>query len=137
MIVILMIFFISLAGASKAVMDILQFKYNDSVFNRTGWKTFWDAQHSWKNKYKNGDKAQGERFWLSTTWLVFVTDGWHLAQFFAWNSIFTVLGLAMIQQGMIWWHAAIGATMIALMFKSVFRLFYKKWTYQLIIINII
>ena len=33
---------------------------------------------SWKNKYKNGDVKQGRKFYGSMTFLVFITDGWHL-----------------------------------------------------------
>ena len=40
-------------------------------------KRFW-GEDSWKNKYKNGDKNQGERFKGSTTIFVPFTDGWHL-----------------------------------------------------------
>jgi len=39
---------------------------------------FWNPAESWKNKYKNGDPAQGEKFRGSTTSMVFVTDAYHL-----------------------------------------------------------
>lgn len=38
---------------------------------------FWNPELSWKNKYQNGDPAQGPKFFASTTALVFTTDGYH------------------------------------------------------------
>lgn len=38
---------------------------------------FWNPELSWKNKYKNGDPAQGPRFYGSTSALVFTTDAYH------------------------------------------------------------
>lgn len=42
---------------------------------------YWDTAKSWKNKYKNNDPNQGSKFPLSTTSLVFLTDGYHLMRF--------------------------------------------------------
>ena len=41
---------------------------------------FWDNSLSWRNKYRNGDPAQGAKFPLSTTALAWTTDGYHLAR---------------------------------------------------------
>lgn len=70
-----------LAGVSEAIMDKLQFHYSLSVFSRFN-PLFWNPDISWKNKWKNGDKLQGEKFWLSSTLFVFTTDAWHLFKFF-------------------------------------------------------
>jgi hypothetical protein len=52
---------------------------------------WWNKSYSWSRKWKHdqfGDvlyDAKGkevERFWGSSRWFVFVTDGWHLCQFF-------------------------------------------------------
>ena len=43
-------------------------------------KQFIDPSVSWKNKWRNGDPAQGERFPLSSTALVGVTDMYHLSR---------------------------------------------------------
>jgi len=42
---------------------------------------WYNPQVSWKNKYKNGDPAQGAKFPLSTTMLVATTDQYHLNNF--------------------------------------------------------
>ena len=41
---------------------------------------FWNESVAWKNKWKNGDYKQGERFLGSSTVFVFLTSGWHLIQ---------------------------------------------------------
>jgi len=59
-------------------MDTLTFHYEESVFKSLDDQEFWDPSQSWTNKYKNNDPTQGEKFFLSTTSLVFLTDAWHL-----------------------------------------------------------
>ncbi len=39
---------------------------------------FWDPAKSWKNKYRNNDPRQGEKFPGSTTFFAFTTDAYHL-----------------------------------------------------------
>jgi len=70
---------IVLAGVFKALMDFSsEDRFTNPRLNKsTGW-TF---------KWRNGDPSQGEAFPLSSTVLVFLTDGWHLFQFFFLSSI--------------------------------------------------
>ena len=73
---------VMLAGSADGFNQALQFRY-------TGFKKafpgandqFWDPRISCNNKYKNGDSKQGAKFPGSRTWLVFVTDGYHLTRF--------------------------------------------------------
>lgn len=46
---------------------------------------FWDPSISWKNKYK--EDTFDPKFLGSTSIFVFVTDGWHLLQWFAYTFI--------------------------------------------------
>ncbi|WP_317897824.1 hypothetical protein [Aurantibacillus circumpalustris] len=39
---------------------------------------FWNPAVSWKNKYKNNDPAQGQKFIGSTNVFAFTTDAYHL-----------------------------------------------------------
>ena len=66
------------SGFCEGAMDKLQFHYHKSVFVNLNNNLFWDPEISWKNKYKNGDPIEGERFRFSSTFLVSLTDGWHL-----------------------------------------------------------
>ena len=69
-------------------MDKLQFHYDKSIFKNFKNQQFWDGRISWKNKWKNGDKEQGEKFPGSSTFFVFTTDAWHLFQSIFLNSLF-------------------------------------------------
>jgi hypothetical protein len=62
-----------LSGFAKAVMDLSE--EGKLKFYK---KTYWIKAFSWQNKYKNGDKKQGEKFFGSTRWFVAFTDAWHL-----------------------------------------------------------
>jgi len=71
--------FIALAAIFNSMMDIVSFHYQESIFmNYPKLRQFLDANFSWQNKYKNRDYKQGRRFLGSTTFLVWLTDGWHL-----------------------------------------------------------
>ena len=50
-------------------------------FHCTSSSTYWNPNLSWVNKWKNGDPAQGEKFWQSSRALVWTTDGYHLMRF--------------------------------------------------------
>jgi hypothetical protein len=71
-----------LAGMLNGVMDVLTMRYSKSVFKRMPkkWEYFFNPSLSWRNKWKNGDSNQGEKFFGSSTFLVWTTDAWHLAK---------------------------------------------------------
>lgn len=82
--------FISLAGVCKAVMDTLQFHFDESIF----WSTsdelaqFYDPDLSWRNKYIDGLEERGRKKFLKFIPVpVFLTDAWHLYQSFQINFI--------------------------------------------------
>lgn len=74
------IIFLILAAFCNAVMDILSTRYYLSVFTKLKKPQFWDWNISWRNKWQWGDKSNGEKFFLSSSILSFMTDGWHLAK---------------------------------------------------------
>lgn len=43
---------------------------------------FWDYRVAWRNKWKNGNPEEGERFLGSSSIFVTFMDGWHLMKFF-------------------------------------------------------
>ena len=71
--IILSVVFSVLAGISKAICDLSE--EGKIKFYK---KTFWVKSLSWQNKWKNGDKKQGEKFFGSSRWFVLFTDAWHL-----------------------------------------------------------
>lgn len=84
---------ILISAVAKAAMDKLQFHYSRSIFSKFKNQQFWNPEISWKNKWKNGDKSQGESFFLSSTLFVSITDAWHLFQNIFLNSLFIGLSL--------------------------------------------
>lgn len=74
--------FVIVAAAAKGLMDL-------SEEGKLYWNpSYWAKAVSWKNKWKNGDPKQGERWFTSSTITVFLTDGWHLMQFIFLNALF-------------------------------------------------
>jgi len=76
------------AGIFEAVMDKLQFHYEISIFKKFKNQLFWNPTISWRNKYKDGDPTKGEKFFLSKTLFVGLTDAWHLFKLLRTLSIF-------------------------------------------------
>ena len=71
--IILSFIFAITAGISKSICDLSS---DDKIKFKP--ETYWVKSKSWVNKWKNGDPKQGEKFWLSSSNLVFLTDAWHL-----------------------------------------------------------
>jgi hypothetical protein len=87
--IILSIVFAILSGISKAIMDLSE------EGKLKGNPIFWHKSKSWQNKWKNGDKMLGEKFWLSSTFFVAQTDAWHLfgtIMFYSYWISFTISG---------------------------------------------
>lgn len=70
-----------LACVCNSIMDVLSTRYDVSIFGNYSNQLFWDWRISWRNKWKNGDILQGEKFLFSSTIFVFLTDAWHLFKF--------------------------------------------------------
>lgn len=70
--IILTIVFSIVSGFSKAICDLSE------EGKLKGDSSYWHKNKSWKNKWKNGDKKQGEKFLGSSTIFVLFTDAWHL-----------------------------------------------------------
>ncbi len=66
------------SGVADGTAETLRINYNDfhKVFPNAN-QQYWNPNISWTNKWKNGNYKEGEKFPLSTTALVFTTDGYH------------------------------------------------------------
>jgi len=72
----------ALSGGFDGTAETLKFHYPQ--FKKTfpnAKPEYWHMETSWVNKYKNGDPNQGPKYLGSTTFLVWTTDGYHLARF--------------------------------------------------------
>ena len=67
------------SGMADGLAEASKFHPN-GVTEVFGNPQFWDNSLSWRNKYRNGDPAQGAKFPLSTTALAWTTDGYHLSR---------------------------------------------------------
>lgn len=89
--------FFVLSGFFESIMDKLQFHFDKSIFKRFKNSLFWDPSISWKNKYKNGNPKEGEKFFLSKTLFVGLTDAWHFFKLLRNFSIFIGIFFLMIE----------------------------------------
>lgn len=82
------------AGASKGFNETLQFHWSYFRKKFPNANPLWfNPAVSWKNKYKNNNRLEGEKFPLSTSVLVAFTDQYHLNTFInrlAWTSTLVI-----------------------------------------------
>ena len=126
---ILVVILALIAGISKAVKDVIDHKFNDSVFN--GCVILWDEWNpafSWRNKYKQKEgkiviknNRPVDRFFLSSTVLVFLTDAWH---FFGFLQILSIFAIALLTSS--WWIVL----MAYIIFHVSFHTFYTYIFHQ-------
>ena len=93
--VVIMVF---LAGLAEGLMDWLQFRLQVSPAHWIYNNHFWTPARSWMNKWEWGEDRYvvGEKFWMSSTLFVFMTDGWHLMKFLRNLFLFSALLLIAI-----------------------------------------
>lgn len=117
-----------LSGFSEGIMDWLQFRLinlpNHKLYNNK----FWFPPISCNNKWKNGDKSQGEKFFLSSTILVFLTDGWHLMKWCRNRFMDVVIFFMLIYMGIPWYTALSSIVVGRTLYHSGFYISYKRKT---------
>lgn len=124
--------FLVFVGFFQASMDTLDFHYGLSLFARLKRPQFWDPDLSWKNKYA---KAEGNEIWItkqrffgSETFLVWLTDGWHMVEFCRNAAIvFSILFFPGIPLN--WWilaYLVAGKVIIGLSFSAAYALLKVK-----------
>lgn len=108
-------------------MDVIMFRYDKSIFSKNKW---FDPKDSWRNKYKNRNVKDGEAFFGSTTFLVFLTDAWHFFQMIMISSLIICIILSFnlkipIIEHNILYQIGLFITM-KIIYGTVFELFYSK-----------
>lgn len=109
---------LTIGAISKATMDILRFHFKESIFSDLN-VNWWNPRISWKNKYKNGSITI-PRFFGSTTFLVWITDAWHLFQMIMLNCFF----LSIVLYSKEFTHF-VDFLIYMIYFKVIFEIFYK------------
>ena len=121
MIKIILFFVLSVAlGITKAIVDTLSFRKGKNVFPSS-----WQIDNSWKNKWKNGNPRQGEKFWGSSRWFVPFTDAFHFVGMINHLTVFLMIGVFhFIQVESIWsilgWYLGCGYVLS----RTAFHVFY-------------
>jgi len=90
------IILIIISGIFNSIMDTLQHHYYNSVFYKWRFNTFiykYTNTESWKNKWKDGNKKNGEKFLGSSTIFVWLTDLWHFSKSMQLLTIITAIVL--------------------------------------------
>lgn len=120
--IILSVVFSVLSGLFKAVCDLSE------EGKIKGNPLFWHKNKSWKNKWKNGDKKQGEKFFGSSRWFVLFTDAWHLfGLLFRLSFIVTYTSIGMLAN--VSYSYLFGVLVAYVIFAISFHIFY---TYKII-----
>jgi len=122
-----------LAGLADGTRDTLAFHYTSSIFPRGdgeyllgAGESFWNPDISWRNKWKNGDPEQGERFLGSSTFLDWTTDGWHLFQFIMLTAFQLAIALPLIMLLRLkWWWLLLAVIPLKLGFSLGFAIMFS------------
>lgn len=122
-----------ISAYSKAKMDVIA--NNSNIYIEIGWINKWKTVGIYNVPIPIKEKPWyylklykplfTEKFPYSSTILVFLTDRWHLYQFFFLNSfIAAVMSLFIPYIGV--WKAFYTGVIIAIGFKTVFEIIYKN-----------
>lgn len=96
-----MLFF---SGAADGVAETIKFHPDQFFAVHPGAdRQFWDGRVSWRNKYRNGDPAQGRAYLGSTTWLAWTTDGYHLSRTTGNVFLFGSITISVFEKRRKWW----------------------------------
>ena len=123
------IVFFVLAGLFEAVMDTLQFRFYKSIFVGLDHR-FWNPEVSWQNKWKDGCPKFGPKFKGSTTYLVFLTDAWHLAKWFRNRFVDIALFCVLYHYTDKLWLSLIVIFVVSMVQKVIFEVMYKLFSYD-------
>jgi hypothetical protein len=113
------------AGAADGVAESVKWHYHtdfSSTFPDAN-PHYWNPDLSYKNKYANGNPADGSAFFGATTFLAWTTDGYHLMRS-ARNALITTTILIYPKQKMKWYHYAIRAAVLTCSYALGFHLSY-------------
>lgn len=70
-----------IAALCYGTMMTLEHHHGTSLFSKAKPYSFF-GRNSWTRKYKDNNPREGQKFFGSTTFFVWLTDGYHLMQFF-------------------------------------------------------
>lgn len=111
---------IIVAAISKAVRDTLSHHFENSIFSELN-PNFWNPVISGANKWKGGKEENGEKFFLSSTLFVGITEGWHV--FESLNTFFIFLGVGLSGYS----YGILGIITARVLYGIIFTIAYKEF----------
>ena len=113
----------ALAGICNACMDTIRYHWTTSIFFslNTKYQQWFRPTLSWRNKWKNGDPNEGERFLGSSTVFVWLTDFRHFAKLLM--LLFISLAIVFYHPVYEWWT---DIPIMYITFTGIFELFFSK-----------
>ena len=107
---------VMLAAICNAVMDVTQFHFYRSIFNKEPFSaSWWNPEYGWMNKYINGNPKQGRN-----NIPVWFTDAFHFFK----SLMILLLSLAIISYETMF-NLLIDLFILGLAWNTFFSLFYK------------
>lgn len=114
---ILMLLFV----VADAMQDGITHDFEGTVFRNLNPK-FFNPDVSWVNKYKDDNPLEGEKFFGSTTFLVWLTDFWHMLKFIKMNCVWIALSVA----SSTWWLYFVGLLFHGVVFELAYKVIRRK-----------
>lgn len=114
-----------LGGAFEGTAETLKFHYYkfEKHFPNAN-DNYWDSNKSWLNKYQNNQYGQGQKYFGSTTFLAWTTDGYHLMRTARNASFMAAIVLKKHKKQKWYWYLAEGAGHL-LAYQAGFHLTYS------------
>jgi len=108
----------------KAIKDQISFHFDGSWLSKfpAKYDNFINPSISWKNKWKNGNPSEGEKFWGSSRFFVMFTDLWHLCDFIQILILSVGFGLVFVGYG---WKLYITIFILMALGTGLFELLFK------------
>jgi hypothetical protein len=113
------------AGGADGFAESLKFHYPSVKRKLNLSDAYWNPDVSWRNKYAYGDPEKGNKFFLSTTALVWTTDGYHMSRMVRNTAI--VAGIAFKIGGgkQKWYMYAVDLVTCSIAYSAGFNLSYE------------
>ena len=111
------------SGMADGLAEACKFHPN-GVTGAFGNPQFWDNSLSWRNKYRNGDPAQGAKFPLSTTALAWMTDGYHLSRMIRNSTMIAAITIRIGEPAKKWYYYIVEAAIYYLTYQLGFTITY-------------
>lgn len=111
------------SGMADGLAEASKF-HTQGVTEVFGNPQFWDNSLSWRNKYRNGDPAQGAKFPLSTTALAWTTDGYHLSRMIRNSTMIAAVTIRIGEPAKKWYYYIAEAVIYYLTYQIGFTLSY-------------